>query len=428
MATGNPVNKRGEQPRKGNPSERVELSYPNKRTVAEILAAPPGHFNPLNGHAIGSRLYFGENLSVLSSLAADPKLCGQVRLVYIDPPYATQTTFQSRTLVHAYEDVFEMAEYLEFMRERIVFLHRLLSSDGSIYLHIDDKMLFHVKLILDEVFGLSNYRNCITRKKCNPKNYTRNTFGNVSDYILFYTKSDSYVWNRQTEPWTEERAKEYQYTDEETGRRYMRVPVHAPGSRNGETGKMWRGKMPPPGKHWQFAPSKLDAFDAKGEIHWSKNGNPRRKVYLDTSTGVGVQDIWMDFRDAHNQNICVTGYPTEKNADLLRRIVNASSNAGDIVLDCFAGSGTTLSVAEELGRSWIGVDNSLEAIRTINQRLLHGVEPMGDFVTRPANQTNLFDFGDSTEQLIFGADTPAAKDYQILANETDITSLEALSI
>jgi hypothetical protein len=81
-----------------------------------------------------------------------------------------------------------------------------------------------------------------------------------------------------------------------------------------------------------------------------------------------------------------------------------------------------------LGRSWIGVDNSLEAIRTINQRLLHGVEPMGDFVTRPANQTNLFDFGDSTEQLIFGADTPAAKDYQILANETDITSLEALSI
>jgi adenine-specific DNA-methyltransferase len=142
----------------------------------------------------------------------------------------------------------------------------------------------------------------------------------------------------------------------------------------------------------------------------------------------GVQDIWMDFRDAHNQNICVTGYPTEKNADLLRRIVNASSNAGDIVLDCFAGSGTTLSVAEELGRSWIGVDNSLEAIRTINQRLLHGVEPMGDFVTRPANQTNLFDFGDSNEQLIFGADTPAAKDYQILANETDITSLEALSI
>ena len=207
-------------------------------------------------------------------------------------------------------------------------------------------MVFHIKVIMDEVFGPDNYRNCITRKKCNPKNYTRKKYGNVSDYVLFYTKSENYVWNRPVEPWTESRAKEYQYIEPETGRRYMKVPVHAPGVRHGETGKPWRGMLPPPGKHWQFPPSRLDEFDAAGEIFWSSNGNPRRKVYLDESDGIGVQDIWMDFRDAHNQNICITGYPTEKNPDLLKRIVEASSNPGDLVLDCYSGSGTTLAAAD----------------------------------------------------------------------------------
>ncbi len=210
-------------------------------------------------------------------------------------------------------------------------------------------MLFYIKLIMDEVFGAENFRSCITRKKSNPKNYTRNQYGNVSDYILFYSKSESYVWNRPVEAWTEERAREYQYVDPVTGRRFMKVPVHAPGVRKGETGQPWRGVMPPPGKHWQYAPSKLDELDAKGEIYWSKNGNPRRKVYLDTSLGVSVQDIWLDYRDAHNQMVHVTGYPTEKNIGLLHRIIEASSNPGDLVLDCFAGSGTTLVAADALG-------------------------------------------------------------------------------
>ena len=108
--------------------------------------------------------------------------------------------------------------------------------------------------------------------------------------------------------------------------------------------------MPPPGKHWQYPPAKLDELDARGEIYWSPTGNPRRKVYLDKSDGVPLQDIWLDVRDAHNQNSHITGYPTEKPAELLRRIVQSSSNPGDLVLDCFAGSGTTLAVASELGR------------------------------------------------------------------------------
>ena len=162
----------------------------------------------------------------------------------------------------------------------------------------------------------------------------------------------------------------------------MKVPVHAPGTRNGETGGAWRGVLPPPGKHWQFQPRVLDEMDARGEICWSPSGNPRRKVFLDDSPGVGVQDIWLDFRDAHNQNVCITGYPTEKNPDLLRRIIEASSNPGDLVLDCFCGSGTTLAVAEQLGRNWIGVDNSVEAIKTTLNRFALGTTPMGDFVDR----------------------------------------------
>lgn len=363
----------------------VGLSYEGKKSLAEILSRQPRHFQAIGATTPASkRLYFGENLEALATLANDKDIRGKVRLVYIDPPYATQTVFHSRQLTHAYEDVFEMAEYLEFMRERLSFLHSVLADDGSIYVHIDEKMLFHVKLIMDEIFGAANYRNCITRKKCNPKNYTRKTFGNIADYILFYSKAEKYVWNRQTEPWTEGRTKEYQYTDSESGRRYMKVPIHAPGVRNGETGKAWRGMLPPPGKHWQFLPSTLDELDAKGEIFWSKNGNPRRKVYLDQSDGVPVQDIWMEFRDAHNQNIHITGYPTEKNVDMLRRIVSASSNPGDIVLDCFAGSGTTLVAADMLGRNWIGIDNSPEALRTMLRRFMHGSEPMGDFVGKPA--------------------------------------------
>ncbi len=138
---------------------------------------------------------------------------------------------------------------------------------------------------------------------------------------------------------------------------------------------------PPPGKHWQFTPAKLDEMDAKGEIYWSSNRNPRRKVFFDESEGVPIQDIWLDCRDAHNQNIRVTGYPTEKNPDLLRRIIKASSDVGDLVLDAFVGSGTTIDAASELQRAWIGIDNSPEAIVTTLRRLSHGTKVMGDFVS-----------------------------------------------
>ena len=371
-----------------NASLDVKLTYEGKKDEKNILAIQPANVRVLwqgtGEHS--NRLYYGDNLSILSSLLDEYR--GKVRLIYIDPPYATKSVFQSRSQNDAYADLLAGAHYIEFMRERLIFLRELLSSNGSIYVHLDENMAFYVKVIMDEVFGSKNFRNWITRKKCNPKNYTRKTYGDISDYILFYTKSDEYVWNRAIEQWTNERAKkEYTYIEEGTGRRYKKVPVHAPGTRNGETGKPWKGMLPPLGKHWQYTPKTLDEMDARGEIYWSPTGNPRRKIYLDNTEGIPVQDIWLDFKDAHNQNIKITGYPTEKNPELIKRIIEASSNPGDIVLDSFAGSGTTLDVAEQLGRKWVGVDNSPEAIATTLKRFHTGTEAMGDFVGKRKSKT-----------------------------------------
>lgn len=383
--------------------ESIRLEYEGKTSVEEILQSPPTKLVQVGEkHPQDNRLIFANNLGALAALAQDAGVAGRVRLVYIDPPFATQSSFHSRKFAHAYEDMLAGAEFIEFLRERLVWLHQLLADDGSLYLHLDERMVFYFRVVLDEVFGSRNYRNCITRMKCNPKNYTRNTYGNISDYILFYTKSDNYVWDRPVEPWTDERvAKEYQYVEPGTGRRYKKVPVHAPEVRHGETGKPWRGMLPPPGKHWQYPPNKLDELDARGEIYWSPTGNPRRKVYLDQSRGVPLQDIWLDSRDAHNQNIRITGYPTEKNPGVLQRIILASSRPGDLVLDCFSGSGTTLVAASELGRRWIGVDNSPEAIRTTLKRFAVGLEPMGDYVSEKFKTLTLLPlFDEATRESI----------------------------
>ena len=380
MATGTPKKD------KNIINNTVRLTYKDKASKEEILNHTPPVFAAYPSASSFKRLYFSDNLDALRALLNDQKLYGRINLIYIDPPFATQSQFHSRSQTQAYDDTLSGAAFVEFLRKRIILLHELLSNEGSIYLHLDEKMIFQMKIIMDEVFGIDNYRNMIVRKKCNPKNYTRKSYGNIADFILFYTKTNKYVWNRQTMPLSEDAKREYHYIEQGTGRRYMKVPVHAPGTRNGETGKPWRGLTPPPGKHWQYTPEQLDAMDARGEIFWSKNGNPRRKVYLDEHPGVGIQDIWLDFRDAHNQNIKITGYPTEKNPDLLKRIIAASSNPGDIVLDCFAGSGTTLAVADEMQRNWIGIDNSAEAIKTILRRFEYGLQAMGDFVKKKESE------------------------------------------
>jgi len=366
----------------------LSLTYEGKRPATEILLTRPATIQTLwekpgapGTATLANQLFYGDNLPILAALLQNPTWAGKVRLIYIDPPFATNSIFQSRTQGDAYNDLLVGAHYVEFLRERLLFLRELLSDDGSIYLHLDANMAFPMKIILDEIFGRGNFRSWITRKKCNPKNFTRKAYGNISDYILFYTRSARYIWNRPFTPWTEEKAaKEYPYLEAETGRRYKKVPLHAPGVRHGSTGERWQGKLPPPGKHWQYPPETLDTMELQGEISWSAYGNPRRKIYLGASAGIPIQDIWLDFKDAHNQNINITGYPTEKNPELLARIIETSSQPGDLVLDCFAGSGTTLAVASRLGRQWIGIDNSPAAIAAILRRFARGLAPMGDFV------------------------------------------------
>lgn len=367
-----------------------QLTYPDMIPEEEVLSAPSLQcYRSIFGQSQKNKLYFGDNLDVLRKLIRDDELQGKVKLIYIDPPYSTNRIFKGRNQKCSYRDDLQGSHFIEFMRRRLILLKQLLSEDGSIYIHLDSNMVFAIKVIMDGLFGDQNFRGLITRKKCSNKNHTKSTYGNISDYILYYSKSEVCYWRRATVPWTNEKIKkEYPCLDEATGKLYKKVPIHAPGVRNGETGKEWRGMMPPPGKHWQYTPKRLDELDSNNEIYWSANGNPRRKVFFDPDKGIPVQDIWLDVQDSLNQNIKITGYPTEKNPQLLTRIIEASSQPGDYVLDCFAGSGTTLGVAEQLGRRWIGVDNSSEAIFHIFKRFFLGLQEMGDFVSSKGVEQN----------------------------------------
>lgn len=363
---------------------QVLLSYHGKKDQNDILLTEYPDFRAVN-NVTQNHFFFADNRDALLYLLHHG-YSRKVQLVYIDPPFATLANFVSRRQTQAYSDCLTGGHYVEFLRERLIILHELLAEDGSIYLHLDMNMAFTMKLIMDEIFGEKNLRAFITRRKCSTKNYTKNTYGNISDYIMFYSKGPKYVWNRPFASWTDEKiAQQYPHVDALTGRRYKKVPLHAPGIRNGETGKEWRGKPPPPGKHWQFTPQKLEELDANGEICWSANGNPRRKVFCETDKGIPVQDIWLDFRDSINQAQMTTGYPTEKNLDMLKMIVEASSKPGALVLDCFAGSGTTLAAAAQCGRRWIGIDNSTESCRAILKRFTDGLDSYGDYVHHPSS-------------------------------------------
>lgn len=315
-----------------------------------------------------NRLYHADNLAVLPVLLNEGV---SAQCVYIDPPYGTQQQFARKVTDNAaYCDAASGAAYLTAFRQRLSLLRDLLGEQGSLFVHLDASMVAEVKLLLDELFGPSNFRSWISRRKCSSKNYTRKTFGDITDYLLFYSKSANYLFNRQYGARTEEQeAIDFPKIEEKTGRRYALVPIHAPGRRNGATGSMWRGILPPPGKHWQTTPDKLDEYDAKGDIYWTRNGTPRRKIWADESAGSALANLWQDFRDPFNQNFATTGYPTEKNLDLLKLIVSAASNPGDLVLDSYAGSGTTLAAAAALDRRWIGIDSGPMAIALAQKRM-----------------------------------------------------------
>lgn len=321
-----------------------------------------------------NKLILGDNLPILQTLRRT--LDEKPQLVYIDPPFSTNQEFiigESRTS-HvsssdngkvAYNDKKVGAEYLEFLRKRLILLREILAEEGSIYVHIDWKEGHYVKVLMDEIFGEDRFVNDIARIKCNPKNFKRPAYGNIKDMILYYTKSDDYIWNNPKAEMTDEEIKRVYPKVDEEGRRYMTTPLHAPGeTEKGETGQSWKGMEPPEGRHWRYPPDKLTDLDEKGMIEWSSTGNPRKIRYANETENLKKrQDIW-EFKDPQSPD-----YPTQKNLDLLKTIIEASSNPEDIVLDCFAGSGTTLTGAEELNRRWIGIDNSPEAIEVAENRL-----------------------------------------------------------
>lgn len=373
----------------------VSLSYPGKQSVEDVLAPILASYTSVRtgedlktGCLKPNSIVWADNLIALHGLIASNM---KADLIYLDPPYATGLNFQSRSQEHAYEDTLNNAAYLEFMRRRLILMKEVLSDEGSIYVHIGHQMVSELKLLLDEVFGKKNFRNLITRRKCSSKNFTKNQYANLNDYILFYTKTESYIWNKPTQtPDQEWTAREYPKTDQRG--QYKLVPVHAPGVRNGATGTEWKGMMPPPGKHWQYTPAKLDEMDRNGEIHWSKTGNPRRKVYLENHKGLTVTDYWDTYRDAHHQSVLITGYPTEKNFEMMKLIVAASSRPEGLVIDPFCGSGSTLHAAQSLSRKWIGIDQSSLAIKTSVNRLIQGRAPMGDYIEKTINSDLFADY------------------------------------
>lgn len=353
----------------------MNLIYENKNSEQEILTRNLSVDFQIEWNESENKLIQGDNLFVLKTLLDKYNLQSKVDLVYIDPPFATQKSFAvgkertstiSKSLGDslAYSDDLIGKDFLEFLRIRLIYLRELMAETASIYLHIDYKIGHYVKIIMDEVFGVRNFRNDITRIKCNPKNFSRKAYGNVKDMVLFYTKSDEYVWNEPKDDYTAEDVERLFKKVDKDGRKYTTIPLHAPGeTTNGATNQEWRGMKPPKGRHWRSEPKVLEQLEKEDLIEWSSNGVPRRKIYVDERNGKKKQDIW-EYKDAQYPS-----YPTEKNIEMIKTIISASSNENDLVLDCFCGSGTTLEAAHQLGRKWIGVDQSNEAIKAAQKRL-----------------------------------------------------------
>ena len=339
----------------------------------------------------GGLLFHGDNKDVLAHLLANG-FRGKVKLIYIDPPFDSGADYVRKVQLRGpkgtlkiagedyalgeqvqYTDIWSNDNYLQFMYERLLMLKDLLATDGAIYLHCDPSRNSYLRLLMDEVFGQDVFVNEIVWQRLSAHS-DADRFGIIHDTIYYYGPSDR-VWNTQRTELSEKYVEQFfDQVDAASGRRFARGDLTASGLRSGETGKPWRGIDPGSrGNHWKVGVATLDEWDVAGRIHWPKaeGGMPRLKRFLDDAItqGGSAQDLWLDLRPIHNQSQELIGYPTQKPEGLLRRIVAASSNPGDLVLDCFVGSGTTAAVAQKLGRRWIGCDINKGAIQTTAKRL-----------------------------------------------------------
>ena len=374
-----------------------------------------------------NQLYYGDNLDILRTHIPDES----VDLIYIDPPFNSNQAYNvifseadgssSQAQIQAFEDTWRWGEtteqayhelvvtaphllvetiksfrgfltetnlmaYLVMMALRLVELHRVLKPTGSFYLHCDPTASHYLKIILDQIFGIKNFRNEVTWRRTAAHNDSA-VYGNVHDIILYYSKSNSFTHNEQYQPYSEEYLKRYKHIDE-TNRKFLDRDLTAGSLSGGGYEYEWNGIT----KIWRCPLSTMQEYHESGKLYYTRNGVPRLKQFLDEMPGVPAQDVWIDIPPINSQAKERLGYPTQKPKPLLERIIKASSNEGDVVLDTFCGCGTAIAVAQRLNRRWIGVDITHLAIALLKYRLADA-------------------FGDDVEYEIIGEpkDTQSAK-------------------
>lgn len=337
--------------------------------------------------SMANRLYYGDNLQVLRDHVADES----VDLIYLDPPFNSNATYnvlfkapdghESKAQIEAFDDTWhwteaaesaywevlrgpnteaarmleamrgflgenDMMAYLAMMAIRLIELHRVLKPTGSLYLHCDPTASHYLKILLDSVFGASRFENEIVWQRTNTKAHAFTRFSSSHDIILYYRKSDKYAWNPQFLPHSESYIKShYSNVEEETGRRYTLGDCTNPNPNRPNLTYEWNGVV----KVWRWTKEKMQQMHDEGRLVYTKSGAPRYKRYLDEMKGTPVSSVWTDIHPINSQAQERLGYPTQKPVALLERIISASSNPGDVVLDPFCGCGTTGSRRAETG-------------------------------------------------------------------------------
>lgn len=365
---------------------RPMLTWVGKRPLRQISVFPAQQaevFDPIGeaGKRESGLLFHGDNKEVLAHLLANGYR-GKVNLVYIDPPFdsgadyvrkvqlrgvggAAKLDGESYTLGEQiqYTDIWANDNYLQFMYERLLMLKELLADNGNLYLHSDPSKNHQLRCLMDEVFGVASFRNEIVWQRQTAHSDSK-TFGFVHDTIYWYSKSPTdLLFEKQYIPYSEEYLKSHYSMQDENGRPFTLRDLNPP---HGQ-GPVYdfRGFVRP----WRFTEANMKKLDTEGRIYQTPGMMPRLKVYLEDTQGMPIQDIWIDLNPINSQAKESEDYPTQKPEVLLSRIISSSSRIGDIVLDCFIGSGTTAAVAQKLGRRWIACDINKGAIQTTSKRL-----------------------------------------------------------
>ncbi len=356
-----------------------------------------------------NKLFWGDNKQVLSHLLKEHR--GKVDLIYIDPPFDSKADYVKRIKLNGqrlsgveqsvleemqYTDIWEKDEYLQFMYERLIVMKELLSESGSIYLHCDWHKSSQLRLIMDEVFSDNNFIAEIVWKRSDSHN-DASYLSSVDDRLLLYTKSENFTFNKIYKPLTDEVIEDWYNNVDADGRKYKLQDVTAPGGRGPVYN--WKGVE----KAWRYTKANMEKLEAEGRLYHTKNGYPKKIVYLEESKGVPLNTLWTDIRPVNRTADERTEYPTQKPETLLERVIAMSSNEGDLVMDCFMGSGTTLAVAQKLNRRWIGCDINKGAIITTTERLNKIIKEQGNksaFKVYNVNHYDVFNNDIQARQLL----------------------------